>query len=421
VTLGSARRLLFAGLLTALAASAADATTLDDAIALALKHDPGLARAAAVQDAAHARLDEARAGRLPSVTLTASVADAPTDFGHFFGFTSGTLTPRSVGVELRQPIFAGGAVGAAIDQAEAGEAGAHAGFESARQGLVVEVAEAFEAVRLSAQGLALQQSQVAELSLVQDQAQRRFQDGAAPKTDVDEAAARLAGARADVARAEGDLAIARARYETLVGETPADLEVPAELPAGPPDINAAVAAAEASNPALTSAQAALRGADDGVRKAKAERAPTVALVAQASSVRDEFLPGYRADAASIGVEGRWTLFSGGLVAGKISEAAAQQRGAEASLRQVRAQVEEQAIDAWHGLNTARAVALAAAAQSRAADDALANVREEVRVGEKPTLDLLDAEREALAAHIGALKADATVVVAGYRLRAVTGA
>ncbi|HWF76813.1 MAG TPA: TolC family protein, partial [Caulobacteraceae bacterium] len=138
------------------------------------------------------------------------------------------------------------------------------------------------------------------------------------------------------------------------------------------------------------------------------------------TIRDEFFPGYHADSASIGVEGRWTLFSGGLVAGKISEAAAGRSAADATLEQTREAVRESAIEAWHGLATSRSVATAAQAQAAAADAALASVREEVRVGEKPVLDLLDAEREALADHLGALRADASVVVATYRLKATLG-
>ena len=409
-----------AAILAALAPSLAAATTLDEAIALAVKHDPGLRRAGAERDAARARVSEARAAGLPSVTLQASISEAPTAYGHFFGFPDQTLTPRAAGIEVRQLIFNGGAVDAAVDRAKAGEAGAGFAYESTRLGLAADVADAFEAVRTADKTLTLQQAQAVELGQIAQQSARRFQDGEVPRTDVDEAEARRAGAEADVARAEGDLAVAKARYEALVGEAPSGLEAPAVLPQTPANIDDAVAEAEARSPSLAASQAALSAADEAVREAKAARAPTLDLVAGASSIRDEFLPGYHADAASVGVEGRWALFSGGLVAGKISEAAADRSAAQASLDGVRDAVREAAIEAWHGLSTARAVATAAAAQSKAADAALASVREEVRVGEKPTLDLLDAEREALGAKLGALRAEAAVVVATYRLRAVIG-
>jgi len=404
----------------ALAPALGRATTLDEAIALALKHDPGLQRVGAEREAARARVTEAEAGRFPTVSLQASISRAPTAFGGFFGFPDQTLTPRSAGIELREALFNGGATDAAAKAARAGAAGADDAYANAELGLGADVAEVFEQVRVAEQAVVLQQRQVDELKLVAEQAARKFQDGAVPRTDVDEAQARAAGARADAARAEGDLAVAQARYEALVGEPAAALEAPAALPAPPGDVNEAVAQAEAHNPGLAASQAALSAADEKVRQAKAGRAPTVDLVAGASSVRDEFFPGYHADAASVGVEGRWVVFSGGLTSGRISEAAADRGAAAAALAQTREALREAAVEAWHGLSTARQVAVAADAQSKSADAALISVREEVRVGEKPTLDLLDAEREALAAQIGALRAEAAVVVAAYRLKALVG-
>jgi len=415
------RRLLLAAAVAVLVApAAAKAVTLDEAIALAVKHAPSLQRAAAEHDAAKARLDEARAGRLPTLTLQGSVAEAPTDFGHFFGFPAQTLTPSLAAIELRQPLFNGGRVEAGVAQAKAGVSGAGFAYDNAKLGLGAAVAEAFENVRVAGQALVLERRQVDELALVAQQAARRFQDGEVPRTDADRADARLAGAKADLARAEGDVAVAAARYEALVGEAPVELEAPGAAPDTPADVNEAVAQAEAHNPGLVASEAALSGADDGVRRARADRAPTLDLVVGASSVRDQFFPGYRSDSASIGVQGRWTIFSGGLVNGRINEAVAGRAAARASLDEARADVQEMAIETWQGLVTARAVATAAAAQSLAAKAALASVREEVRVGEKPTLDLLDAEREALAAELGALRAEAGMVVAAYRLRAAIG-
>jgi outer membrane protein len=398
----------------------ADATTLQDAIALALQHDPGLKRARAEQDAAHARLQQARAGRLPTVTFSGSVAKADTNFGQFFGFGRYNLTPRTAELSIQQPLFTGGAVSAAIAQAKAMDQAARANVQNARLGLIADVAEAYVGVQTSGKAVELERAQVQELNLVLSQAQRKFQDGEVPRTDVDQAQARLSGAQGALAAAEGELARARARYRTLVGEEPATLDPPGQPPATPSDLDQATAEAKASSPAVAEAQAAVRAADEGVRRAKADRLPQIALAAQASTIRDQFLPGYKADGASIGVQGRWTLFSGGLIAGKISEASAAQRAADDALSQAQAATEEAAIDAWQSRQTAEAVSRAAADQARATAAALDSVRQEVRVGEKPTLDLLDAEREALAAQIGSLQAEGARVVAAYRLSAVIG-
>ena len=70
------------------------------------------------------------------------------------------------------------------------------------------------------------------------------------------------------------------------------------------------------------------------------------------------------------------------------------------------------------MQTARVVVQAASDQSAAAASALESVRNEVRVGQKPTVDLLDAEREALAARDGLVIARGQQVVDAYRLNAL---
>lgn len=402
-----------------LGGSAARATTLDQAIDLALKHDPGLERVRAENDAAQARLRQARAGRTPTVTLEGSAAAASTDFGPFFGFGRHDLTPRSAALSIRQPLFAGGAIDASIAQARAGDDAARSAIDSARLKLIADVAGAFVGVQTATKALELRQRQVEELSLVLDQSRLRFADGESPRTDVDQAQARLSASKAGLAEAQGGLVEARARYRILVGEEPDGLEPVAEVPAAPATLEDAVAEAESHNPGVAAAQAAVRAAEAGVRRAEADRLPTLGLVAQASSVRDQFLPGYRADGVSVGIEGRWTLFSG-VTDGKVSEAQAGRRAAEAALAQARDAAEEATIDAWQARRTADAVVEASADQTRASDAALDSVRNEVRVGAKPNLDLLDAEREALAARIGYLQAQAARVVAAYRLKAAVG-
>jgi TolC family type I secretion outer membrane protein len=398
----------------------AGAVTMDEAIGLALRHDPGLKRAQAERDASRARLQQARAGGLPSVVVSASASEASTNFGNFFGFGQRSLTPRSAQISVTQPIFSGGAVGAAINQAKAAEAEAKSNQEGARLALIADVAEAFVSVKSHEQAVALRQAQVEEFVLVRTQSQRRFDDGEVSRTDVDQAQSRLSAARAALAASQGELARLRARYRTLVGEEPVGLDAPGEPPAPPASLDEAVTEAEADNPSVAAAEDAVRASEAAIARARAEGAPTVALVAEASSIRDQFLPGYQADGGSIGVQGRWSLFTGGLVSGKVSEAEANRRGAEAALDQTRAAIEEAAIDAWQARQTADVVAVAARDQAKAAEGAADSVRNEVRVGARPILDLLDAEREALAARIDQLEAEGARVVAAYRLKAVVG-
>ena len=396
----------------------ATAMSLDEAIALAQRSNPTLAQSKAQADAADARLSEARAGRMPTVVLSGEAGWGTTDLGGFFGFGRSNVSPRGAVLEVRQPLFAGGAITAAIDRAREGRDAALAQAAGAKALLSAQVAEAYVTVLSAGQLLALQEAQVRQLDEIAQQAELKFKDGETPRTDLDQARARLAAAQADLARANGDVARARAHFTNVVGAEPEALEPLSEVPQTPAALEDAFADATQSSPTLLAAEASARAADAGVRYAQADRLPTVALTASASTTRDQFFPGYRADGVTVGVQGRWTLFSGGLVSGRISEARADVRAAQAALDVARAQIREAVVGAWQDVQTSRAVIQAASDQSTASASALDSVRNEVRVGQKPTVDLLDAEREALAAQDALVIARGQQVVDAYRLNAL---
>jgi outer membrane protein len=395
----------------------AAAMSLTEAIALAQKSNPTLAQSKAQADAAEARLSQARAGRLPSVVLSGQSGWGTTDLGGFFGFGRSDVSPRGAMLEVRQPLYSGGGVTAAIDRAREGRDAALAQAAGAKALLSAQVAEAYVTVVSAGELLALHSAEVRQLDEVARQAELRFKSGEIPRTDLAQAQARLAGARADLARANGDVARAQARFITVVGIEPDALE-PAPPPPTPPTIEDAIISASRSSPTLLAAEASARSAEAGIRYAEADRLPTVALSAAASTVRDQFFPGYRADGFTVGVQGRWTLFSGGLVTGQINEAHAAARAAQSARDAARAQVREAVIGAWQDVVTADSVVRAARDQSAAAASALDSVRHEVRVGQKPTLDLLDAEREDLAAKTALVIARGQQVVDGYRLNSL---
>ena len=399
------RAILAFGLAAALATpQSAFALTLQEAIVLAQRSNPALAQSAAQTDAAEARLAQAQAGRLPALTLSGQAGQGTTDLGGFFGFGRADVSPRGAALELRQPLFTGGAVSAAIAQAG-----------GAKALLAAQAAEAYVGVLAAREILALNEAQVRQMGEIAAQAQLRFKGGETPRTDLAQAQARLAAARAGLARASGDVARTRAHFVSVVGVEPDNLESLPVPPAIPKSLDDAMATALQTSPALVAAQAQARAADAGVRYAQADRLPSLALTATASSARDQFFPGYRADGVTIGVQGRWTLFAGGLINGKINEARAGARGAQSGVDSARAQVREAVTGAWEDVQTSRALVAAASDQATAAASALDSVRNEVRVGQKPTLDLLDAEREALAAQSAGVAARGGAVVAAYRL------
>lgn len=407
-------------LATAAAQPAAGRLTLQEAIAEAEAHSPSIEAASADIETARARTVQARSSGLPSASLSGTVGVGRLNPGGFFGLQAANVTPRAAQATIEQPLFTGGRVSAAVEGARSGERQADAERERVRADLAAQVAAAFGSVLLAQEQRRLYQSLVVSTAELARQAHERFRVGDAPITDVSQANARLAEACAQVAAASGAILGARAHLAHLIGHEPGVLALlpsPAEVP---PDLQSAILGAEEASPAIKQAKAALDAAAAAERGARAERLPTIGAFAEASTIRDQFFPGYRADSATVGLRANWQFFDIGRVRGKIAETKSAVRSARARLAEAREAMEDAVTGAYAEVEAGVLVAQAASEQRSASETAARNVREEVKIGEKPQIDLLNAEREATAASVAALKAWVEEVTATYRLNALLG-
>ena len=107
------------------------------------------------------------------------------------------------------------------------------------------------------------------------------------------------------------------------------------------------------------------------------------------------------------------IYEGGEVYARTRQAkeTAGQRRLEAD--SIRDQVRAAVISSWGQLEAARAQIIAAQAQVEAAETALNGVREEARVGQRTTLDVLNAQQELLNARVNLITAQRDRVVASY--------
>jgi outer membrane protein len=86
----------------------------------------------------------------------------------------------------------------------------------------------------------------------------------------------------------------------------------------------------------------------------------------------------------------------------------------------RDQVRQQAVQAWGQLEAAKATIESTQAQVQAAEIALNGTREEARVGQRTTLDVLNAQQELVSARSALVTAQRDRVVASYTLLAAVG-
>ena len=404
-----------------LLAPVAHAQDLPATIADALAHAPALAEAQSDEAAASARLDAARAEGHPWVSVQGEIGAGRIDNGGFFGFTARNVTPLALKAGAEMPLYAGGRVAAAIDQARGGVDMARLGMADARSRTMV-LAVATYAEVLTARRIELRIGQsVAELTEVERQAKLRFTAGEIPASDLAAATARRAEGEAGLASAEGRRISAEAQFRRLAGDAAGVLAPLPALPETPATLDEAMEAARRANAALAQAEKGIDIARAGLRAAKAESLPTLGAFAEATHTRDQFFPDYRADAVAIGVRGRWTIWAGGRTAAKIHEADAHLDGSEARARDARDRVDTAVIEAWIGLKTAQRMVAAGASRTAATAEALRSTQLEAKVGAKPTLAVLDATREAVAADAAEIEAQGQRLVAAWQLNALVGA
>lgn len=407
------------GLLAPLAGSAAP-LSLEAAIQLAMQSNPGMVIAAADQDIADAQLRQARSAALPQVVVVAQANRGNADLGGYFGFGRQTAEPRSAAVELRQPLYAGGAIWAGIDQAKQALGAAQANTQSSRLRLAVQAVQVYGAV-LSARTMAEQTARyLAAASEIARSAALRFEAGEIPRSDWALAQSREAEGQAQVAQAAAVLATAAANFQATIGTDAQELLPLPAVAAPTTDTSALLTLAEQTNSDLAAARAAAEAARNGIQIAQAKRLPSLTLTARASSVRDEFLPGYRAQGNTIGIEGKWNLYTAGATSASLDAARASARRAEAQLAQQQSQLRGAVLSTVALLRSNETAVRAAAVQLDASDQALTSLRHEVRVGQRPLLDLLDAERDRLTAALSLATARAALCTTAWQLAALTG-
>jgi outer membrane protein len=412
--------LLGAGLALLPPPTQAGAQTLDQLTEAALRHSPAIAAAQARAKAANANLDYARAQRLPDLTAQGQIGTGRIDPKGFFGLQAAGTTPRVGQVDAEMPLVTFGRIGGGIAQARGGSKAAQLMAQQARLNLRVEVAQAYSQA-VAAKRLA-KSYDLLRLSLTEvvRQSKLKFKAGSATSTDIAQAEARLAEAEAGYAGANGQLATAMAQLRTLSG---IDVTLDEALPM-PPQVPAtrdeAIAMALDANPQLLAAEQAVEAARGKERAAKAEHLPMIGAYAQASSVRDQFFPGYTADSAEIGLRLKWNFFSSGRTGAKSRAASSELDAAQADYDEARLRTEQAAITAFDNHQTAKLMLTAAQARDKAAKEALRGTKLEVEAGAKPQLAQLDAEREAIEAEAALAKAQGQLIASAYQLRAVAG-
>jgi outer membrane protein len=414
----------------------ARAETLESALVQAYQNNPSLNSQRASVRATDESVPQALSGYRPKFNITASGGEqslsstskvvgptilptAPTTY-----FTqSGYNATYGAGATLTQTIYNGFQTANKTRQAEAQVLAARATLRVTEETVLLSAVTAYMNLLRDTAILDLQRRNVEVLQEQLRQTRDRFNVGEVTRTDVAQAESRLAAGRSQVLTAEANYKASVATYRQVIGVNPGKLTPGSPVDRfSPPNLAVAVDYASATHPSVTTAQYNVDAAQQQVKIAEGALYPTLSV--QGNVQKNYMAPGSlnTLESYNASVLGQLSvpIYQGGAeysIIRQAKETLGQQR---INLDVARDQVRQTVVQSWGQLEAAKSNIDATTAQVQATEIALNGVREEARVGQRTTLDVLNAQQDLVNARVALVTAQRDRVVASYTLLSAVG-
>lgn len=396
--------------------------TLGGALLLAYQSNPDLNAQRANLRVVDENVPQALGGYRPKVNIGVNAAAAQSD-----GTLSSTdiryrTLPVQAGVTVSQTIFDGFRTDNRTRLAESQVFSQRETLRGVESSILFGAATAYMNLLRDTAIFTLQQNNVDVIQEQLRQTRIRLDEGQVTLTDVAQAEARLAVAQAQLSTAEGVLQSSVGAFRQVVGIDPHDLAPGRPIDDYiPHDREAAITAAFRDNPSINAAHHDVDVAEAQVKIAEGQLYPQ--LTASASLEGNHDLPPLssspRPNSSSFSaiVQGRLTIpvYEGGIVYSEIRQAKERVGQRQIEVRSIQDRVRYNVVTAWGALEASKAAVVASQKAVMANERALAGVREEAAIGQRTTLDVLNAQQELLLARVGLVSAQRDRVVASYQV------
>jgi outer membrane protein len=430
---GRPRCLLRAALLAAaglatIGAGGGRAETIGGALTKAYLTNPDINTQRAAVRVADEGVPKANAGYLPTIEATGNVSVERGQANQLLTGGGSTPTanflayPRGYGVQASETVFNGNRTLNSIRQAESQVFGAREQLRNTEQNTLLSAVTAYMDVLEDTAILDLDNNNVEVLKEQLRETRDRFTVGEVTRTDVAQAEASLASAQATALSAVATLQAAVARYRQFIGDQPKSLApvkpIVAPIPRTLPE---AVAISQVEHPAISGSLHGVDAAQLQVKIAEGALYPTIGISAALSNQFDaNGSPGLHILDGQLLGQITIPIYQGGAEYATTRQAKESLSQQEIQTDSLRNQVRQAVVAAW-GLNQAAVgVVRAARAAVSANEVALTGVREEAKVGQRTTLDVLNAQQALLQARTTLVQAEHDQVVDSYSLLSAVG-
>jgi outer membrane protein len=396
----------------------------------AYQNNPSLNAQRASLRATDENVPQALSGYRPKLSVTASGGynfQNATSIFPLAGFLTTTqfaqtFYSRTVGATGTYTLYNGMQTANRTRQAESQVDAARETLRVTEQQVLLDAATAYMNLLRDGAVLDLQRRNVEVLTEQLKQTRDRFNVGEVTRTDVAQAESRLAAGRSQLLAAQSQYVTSRATYRRVIGVEPGSL-----APGTPVDrlspgvLGKAIAQGEAQSPSVLAAAYGVDVAELAVKISEGALYPSLSVAGSVLQGSNPAFEVIKSTQASLVGQLTVPIYQGGAEYSAIrqsKETLGQQR---LSLDINRDQARATVVQSWGQLDAAKAQIESTTAQVNAAEIALNGVREEARVGQRTTLDVLNAQQELVNARVALVTAQHDRVVASYTLLAAVGA
>lgn len=397
------------------------ATTLKDALQIALENNPKLSSDRAKYMAFRQNQIVAFSASLPQVTAYArSSTNDTTTVNDFTGEERSLVGQHrndSWGVNAKMDVFTSGKNASDILQTRADIRAEKQSLVSSEQQILLGAVRAYLGVLRDEAVLSLREKNVEVLTRQYVSVKDQFEVGIVTRTDVAQSESRLELSQANLIRQKAALAGSTAAYKEVIGQLPEGLEPPRALPELPGSLEEALDLGLRQSPVLRLSQEQSSSADYASYSAVAGSLPKVSLFGNYSVTEDpnRMKQGIEEEVTNFGIEVSMPIFTGGRSLATIRASQYVKNTTRLLVHAAQNQVEKEVTTSWHNFQAASGEIEASTKQIKAAEIALDGVRQERELGIRSILDLLDAENELLDARVALIEAERNQIVAAYSL------
>jgi outer membrane protein len=396
----------------------ASAETIGGALAKAYSYNSELNSARAGVRVTDENVAIAKSGYRPTIAGVSSL-DYTSQRGN-------RLTTGDFGVQIQQLLFDGFQTRNNVRTAEARVLASNESLRNTEQNILFNAASAFMDVIRDRQIAVLRARNLEFLEEQVRAARSRFEVGEGTRTDVAQAEASRAAAVAQLAEARAQALSSAAIYHQVIGEEPGKLASPSAVRGLPKGIDSAVVIANTEHPAIIATEHLVDAAGFAVKAAEGSLLPQFSASASVArnyrnTVPESFLSNDGTfNSASVGLTLTVPIYQGGRVAAQVRQNKESLGQARIEVDVTRDQVRSAIVSAWTQYDAARQSVLANRETVSAAELALSGVIEERKVGQRTTLDVLDAQADVITAQVNLVSSERDVVVASYAILSAIG-